>query len=130
MYIFGISNPLLTQFPCDLRCWPEKPFCKDVHVCKYSSIYGLCWGKNTTESQKHSSLIYGMNVIYCRNIPVELKPTAGKFGLSMPKPALCLLEWINLKNILLHKWELLKPPFHLHFLHPMPSQLCCLGVCE
>lgn len=61
---------------------------------------------------------------------VELKPTAGKFGFSVPKPALCLPAWKNPKNILLHKWELLKPPFHLRFLHPVPSQMCFLGICE
>lgn len=99
IYIFGISNPLLTQFPCGWSSWPEKLFCKDVDVCKYLFIYGLCWGENTTESHRaamgNSSLTYGMGIMYCRNITAELKPTAGKFGLSVPKPDLCLPAWID-----------------------------------
>lgn len=91
---------------------------------KYHRKPGSSCGK------QHSSLTYEMDTIECRNISAELKPSSWKAWAQHAQTALCLPAWLNPKNILLHKWELLKPPFHLQFLHPVPSQLCCFGLCE
>lgn len=35
-----------------LTAWPEKPFCKDVDMCKYSFLCGLCCSENCTEGKR------------------------------------------------------------------------------